>query len=547
MLSSELSREVLLSLAFEWRDLPVLMFLLGLEDESCFGFYIPYTAHVLLVDFASPFNDEVCSNIQSCLEQFFALVCSLAGPPRIPYFGISALHRYSECLLPLQNVRGNFQHIYNALWELKTLKADMQEGQSTTSFGQALKDAILQFNRQSHIRQMSGFSTQLEVTVLSCQHADAIARKIEAAAQSIELEVIRKIQLVTLYNTASGVPLDETESPASTGSSEELGMIDILQTTLLPNDTLSIGEYFKHWLYDCGTDREHLHLSLHDGPNGSTMTLKCDLREQILSPSLLPSAASSFNLLSEISCKSFSIGSKQQIASVAVIHLAAIKLIKANGLCESIVFGTPFVLHPTLCWKLDWEELDSNQQHFSALCQHLHEKDMVLLACHNTTSAEQDSSHGGRAPSPTGYFLILPSHGSSLLVKPVANRELLLPQSSSNRVEKVVSDALEAVGSHLEKLEVCDVLNPLLFSSNLHQTLMPQLMKGSLWQKHQKRKISSKDQNKPTKVMAVKGRSKGLFQSPTSLTSGHVTNSAIGARPKNSIVSFKHQQFPTEL
>ncbi|XP_071956022.1 meiosis 1 arrest protein-like [Antedon mediterranea] len=499
-------------------------------------------AHVLLVDFTPPFNNKVCANIHSCLEEFFALVCSLAGPPRVPYFSISAIHRYSECLLPLQNVRGNFQQIYNALLELKHLKADMHEDQSTTSFGQGLKDAVLQFNRQStHIRQMSGFSTQLEVTVFSCQHVNAIARQIEAAAQSIDLEIIRKIEVVTVYETENGVPLDENDSSQSTDSSDDMAaMMDIMQ------NTLSISDHFKHWLYDCGTDKEYLHLKLNDIGSGA-MTLKCDIREQILSPSLLPPTASSYNILPELN--SFTSGSKKQSASVSVMQLTAIKLVRANGLCESIVFGMPFVLQPTLCWKLDWEELDTNQQHFAALCQHLHEKDMVLLTCQNST--HDQPSYAGKTPNPRGHFVILPSEGgSSLLVKPVASKELLLPHSLSNRVDRVVSDAMEAVGSHLEKLEVCDVLNPLYYVSNLHQTLMSQLMKGSQWQ--QKRKNNNKDQNKPAKVMNVKGRTKGVIMTP-SLKSGHVTNSSSnGSKANNTRPGYKEatvssRDFPTEL
>ena len=49
-------------------------------------------------------------------------------------------------------------------------------------------------------------------------------------------------------------------------------------------------------------------------------------------------------------------------------------LVSAEGVCESVLFGLPQVLKPTACWKLDWEDLETNQQLFSALCQHLRDK-----------------------------------------------------------------------------------------------------------------------------------------------------------------------------
>ena len=34
----------------------------------------------------------------------------------------------------------------------------------------------------------------------------------------------------------------------------------------------------------------------------------------------------------------------------------------------------PLILKATSCWKLDWDELESNQQHFHSLCHHLNAK-----------------------------------------------------------------------------------------------------------------------------------------------------------------------------
>ena len=34
----------------------------------------------------------------------------------------------------------------------------------------------------------------------------------------------------------------------------------------------------------------------------------------------------------------------------------------------------PLIMMPTACWKLDWEELETNSDNFYALCQLLREK-----------------------------------------------------------------------------------------------------------------------------------------------------------------------------
>eukprot|EP00057_Strongylocentrotus_purpuratus_P017990 XP_011672464.1 PREDICTED: meiosis 1 arrest protein-like [Strongylocentrotus purpuratus] len=57
-----------------------------------------------------------------------------------------------------------------------------------------------------------------------------------------------------------------------------------------------------------------------------------------------------------------------------VTKLRVMQMVKLQGICDSLLFGQPMVVRPTACWKLDWEELDSNQQNFHALCHHLHHR-----------------------------------------------------------------------------------------------------------------------------------------------------------------------------
>nr|BAC85295.1 unnamed protein product [Homo sapiens] len=58
-------------------------------------------------------------------------------------------------------------------------------------------------------------------------------------------------------------------------------------------------------------------------------------------------------------------------SSASHYKLQVIKALKSSGLCESLTYGLPFILRPTSCWQLDWDELETNQQHFHALCHSL--------------------------------------------------------------------------------------------------------------------------------------------------------------------------------
>jgi len=42
-------------------------------------------------------------------------------------------------------------------------------------------------------------------------------------------------------------------------------------------------------------------------------------------------------------------------------------------------FIQPLILRPTSCWKIDWDELESNQQNFNALASLLHQQVIVFV------------------------------------------------------------------------------------------------------------------------------------------------------------------------
>ena len=68
--------------------------------------------------------------------------------------------------------------------------------------------------------------------------------------------------------------------------------MSLLDVTSIDNDVLSLQSYLKTWLHDCGTDSEHVHLSL-PAPSADTtgsgrLVIKCDLHDRMIPVNALP-------------------------------------------------------------------------------------------------------------------------------------------------------------------------------------------------------------------------------------------------------------------
>lgn len=67
-----------------------------------------------------------------------------------------------------------------------------------------------------------------------------------------------------------------------------------------------------------------------------------------------------------------------KIKEYYLCFLKVIRRLPRNALCESVLFGFPLIILPTVCWKIDWEVLEKNQQNFISLCQELLTKVSIL-------------------------------------------------------------------------------------------------------------------------------------------------------------------------
>ncbi|TRY92036.1 hypothetical protein DNTS_033838 [Danionella cerebrum] len=233
---------------------------------------------------------------------------------------------------------------------------------------------------------------------------------------------------------------------------------------LVEGTVVALESILKMWLHNQWVERENLHLLLPpsltaegskthpvDG-KPSPVCVKCDMQERLLSPALLPSTpdlGTKTESMEDFQPQNKSLGNQGP-----VLH--------ADGVCQSVLYGLPLIVKPTSCWQLDWDEMETNQQTFHALCHIMKTRDWFLLV-------RSEMGTGSCSNSGAFSYYVLQSSGSlSLLLKPVCTRELMLPCSLPILIEDLPPPALATVESALEQLEKDAVFNPLCLDSNLY-------------------------------------------------------------------------------
>ncbi|KAF7229850.1 meiosis 1 arrest protein-like [Nothobranchius furzeri] len=229
------------------------------------------------------------------------------------------------------------------------------------------------------------------------------------------------------------------------------------------NNVFAMETVLKAWLQEQGGDAEHLHLLLPSSSDSPLpVCLKCDMQERLISPALVPVTPS-------LGVKTESIQNFLPVVrgnqSPAPQRLKVVKVLHADGVCESVLYGLPLVIRPTTCWRLDWDEMETNSSLFHALCHTLRSRDLFLLL---QVESDRSAAAGSGVYS---HYILQSSSSLSLLLKPVVSRELLLPCSLLVSNQEPAPSALHTVQGCLSQLDEEFVLNPLLLSSNLYQHL----------------------------------------------------------------------------
>ncbi|XP_063165868.1 meiosis 1 arrest protein isoform X2 [Candoia aspera] len=389
---------------------------------------------ILVVDIHPPQWDHTCHKLCEALENVFCLACGLTGPPRIPSFSLYVVQNQQECLLPFVAVKGGFARLQSCMAELCALPREGVFQPKEDAVVQAVLDGLQQFKQYTG-QGMAGASlssSSVEITVLTSQPSRHVANQLDAGLQGIDLVNLHQLQVVEI--SQRGVQeLSGAEwgggGPSSSGESTTILNTEINLHTV-ENDVVALEDFFKAWLHDHASDQEHLHLLLPAGtisssaaPSTNAVWVKCDIQERFLSPAQLPAACDGGTARVDTAVSPFWMAS-----GLAPCKLRVLRALKADGVCASVLSGLPLVIRPTSCWQLSWEELEANQQSFQALCHCLWKREWLLLAKYET----QDRPDLSRGLLASAFQVLLPSASSTLLLRPVVTRELLLPCSFSH-------------------------------------------------------------------------------------------------------------------
>ncbi|XP_077789772.1 meiosis 1 arrest protein isoform X2 [Podarcis muralis] len=446
--------------------------------------------HILVVEAHPSHWAHTCHKLCDALENVFSLACSLAGPPRIPLLSLYVVQSQQECLLPFVPVRGSFSRLQSCLAELRALPSEGVFHLKEDAIVQAVQDGLQQFKQYTG-QGMAGASlssSSLEMTILTGQSSAKVAKQLEAGLQGIDLVNLRQLQVVEVSTRGlqeapeaaaeDGEGATPSSSSGSRGESAvTLGAVLDLQT--VENDVVALETFFKGWFHDHSPDQEHLHLLLPAGAlcppaaaQSCPVCVKCDAQERLLNPALLTSACGE----GPTAQREDASGPFWMAAGPGLVprKLRILRALEAKGLCTSLLYGLPLVIRPTSCWRMNWDELEANQQLFRALCHCLWKRNWLLLAKYETPPVAPGPGWGPHCPSP--LQVLLPSEGAaSLLLCSLVGRELLLPCSFPLLPAEPPQATLSQMENVLDGLDLEPAYSPLSGGAPLYQALRSSL------------------------------------------------------------------------
>ncbi|RUS89894.1 hypothetical protein EGW08_002335 [Elysia chlorotica] len=443
-------------------------------------------ARVVLLEMSSrKLSKQLCSVLCNALDNILCIGANMAGPSRIPLFGMYLLSSYPEVILPLTCTKGNFVRLHAAIGDIRNFIEESLENYHATDvkpcIAEGVSEACAQFRRYTNsLPQAPANCSQIEVILLTGHSGNFVQHQLRSLSDNFDLSVIKRILAVTIMvpiTDDSGLVSDAETSALDIDCDEFSGMVDILT---LDCDPASLQRFFYSWLTETSSESEHMHLILPPPcPADPALVIKCDISERLICPYQLP-FSEMFSIHAESNmCKHiYPPPSKALGIKVPLQKLKVVATVSRASMCESVLFGFPLIVVPTTCWKMDWEVLATNQDNFVSLCSELTEKDQVLLTQAEDTfdGSQQRFNKASSVPKPRGYFVLMPSDKKSLLIKSIIPQELLLPMSSVVSQSSAETESILRVKASLSEVKSLPDINPL----NLNCGLMPGLRQMSL-------------------------------------------------------------------
>jgi len=446
-------------------------------------------AHCLIVDLTSSFSRDSLQVVTEAVSNFFCMVCSMdSGTSRVPYFCLLAVTPYIEVLVPAQRLgKTSYRRIEAAMEELQ--KAASETGwhkpcvrPDPKIMEHAVRDASSQFQK---LKYNSDNATKLELTIISCHHASLMKAAISAALAKVSDANIKLITALCLLSSNSSSCLPEVSSQVVTSrSSVEANVFDVtgmLEVEEIHCDVIAIDSMLRNWLKDSWTDHEDLCIKFSPSRTGSDILIKCDIIERILDISELPFRQCfeiNPNIAQYKSVSSAALIPCEKQLSFATATLHVLRRVPLNAICDSIVYGRPLLLRSSGCWQMEWDELETNQNRFDALCRLLADSKNCLI-CENDLQVKRTGVARQFEKLPRGFFALFPSESlGSMLIKPVASRELVLCCQPPLKPHWEIGSqqAMEEIGEALDRVQHDEAFNPLTVECGLVAALKTNLL-----------------------------------------------------------------------
>ncbi|XP_054609252.1 meiosis 1 arrest protein isoform X2 [Dunckerocampus dactyliophorus] len=405
--------------------------------------FLRQPARALIVEALPPWWSITCPVLCDALDNFLSLACSLDGPCRLPHLSLYSISKQQECLLPFVQVRGNLARLRSCVEELRSIPSEgCSRGvvRGGEMLRQAVLDSLQQFKQyMKHIgaNSQANHNTCVEVTVVTSRPGRGVVHLLEKGLTDADLVPLKRLLVVQLHSEAECDQDAPSPEASSDASQDHLMLVDLQQ---VDNNVIAVESMLKAWLQEQGGDKEHLNLLLPTPlENAIPVCIKCDKQERLISPALIP-LTPHLGVKTESIRDSMSVSKGSANESQIPQKLRAIKALRADGVCESLLYGLPLVIHPTTCWQLDWDEMESNHNLFHALCYTLQSRDMFLLL--QAESAQRLTPGGSGMFS---HYVLQPSASLSCLLKPVISRELLLPCTQSLPAQEPAPEAMQVI------------------------------------------------------------------------------------------------------
>ncbi|XP_025088793.1 meiosis 1 arrest protein-like [Pomacea canaliculata] len=430
-------------------------------------------ARALLLDVIHAVELNVWGRVIAALENFFAIASSIARPASNLVFTIYLLDSYPQLLLPLSPLKGNLCRLQAALDAVKTHVQQGLPSSPLSSQGcllRGLAEACSQFRRYvnaaGHVQLRENLRChQLEVIIISGANPEILAKELDNGKCILDTHNIRRVAIAVLTQMTDDMAGPQTFSTCTSA-------FDLIH---LQTDDTSLQKFVYTWLLDRYSDSEHLQLHLPPAsPADKELIIKCDLAQRILNPAQLP-YYECFTIQPEVNAYEARSGNSDTSLDfmVPALTLQASALLPVDKVCDSLTFGLPLLVNATMCWRLAWEELKTNAANLRGLCQELVSKKQAVLLQLKHQSGVVESS---LPLFPRGLFILLPALNNTLLLKAIANKELLLPSTVSDTfLDAATHDtSVLRVQSSLTQVPLVEEFNPLNYSSGLAAVLLHQ-------------------------------------------------------------------------